>query len=81
LKKGQAAKGIAAACLILDVRLPGVSGLDFQAEMQRPILQRAQENDRGRRHTADANLGRAVLLLVGSRQQRDFVTHLDQEAS
>jgi FixJ family two-component response regulator len=33
LKKGQAAKGIAAACLILDVRLPGVSGLDFQAEL------------------------------------------------
>jgi FixJ family two-component response regulator len=33
LKKGQAANGIAAACLILDVRLPGVSGLDFQAEL------------------------------------------------
>ena len=27
------AKDIAAACLILDVRLPGVSGLDFQAEL------------------------------------------------
>ena len=26
---------IAAACLILDVRLPGVSGLDFQAELAR----------------------------------------------
>jgi FixJ family two-component response regulator len=29
LKSGRAANGIAAACLILDVRLPGVSGLDF----------------------------------------------------
>ena len=33
LKKGRIADGIAAACLILDVRLPGVSGLDFQAEL------------------------------------------------
>src|SRR5580692_4826991 len=33
LKKGRTANGIAAACLILDVRLPGVSGLDFQAEL------------------------------------------------
>jgi FixJ family two-component response regulator len=32
-KKGRIADGIAAACLILDVRLPGVSGLDFQAEL------------------------------------------------
>ena len=35
LKRGRAANGIAAACLILDVRLPGVSGLDFQAELAR----------------------------------------------
>ena len=35
LKKGRKADGIAAACLILDVRLPGVSGLDFQAELVR----------------------------------------------
>jgi FixJ family two-component response regulator len=34
LKRGRA-NGIAAACLILDVRLPGVSGLDFQAELAR----------------------------------------------
>ena len=27
--------GVAAACLILDVRLPGVSGLDFQEELAR----------------------------------------------
>jgi FixJ family two-component response regulator len=33
LKKGRMAGGIAAACLILDVRLPGVSGLDFQTEL------------------------------------------------
>ena len=33
LKKGRITNGIAAACLILDVRLPGVSGLDFQAEL------------------------------------------------
>ena len=33
LKKGRIADGTAAACLILDVRLPGVSGLDFQAEL------------------------------------------------
>ena len=33
LKKGRLADGIAAACLILDVRLPGLSGLDFQAEL------------------------------------------------
>jgi FixJ family two-component response regulator len=33
LKSGRAANGGAAACLILDVRLPGVSGLDFQAEL------------------------------------------------
>lgn len=33
LKKERIADGIAAACLILDVRLPGVSGLDFQAEL------------------------------------------------
>jgi FixJ family two-component response regulator len=32
-KKRRAADDIAAACLILDVRLPGVSGLDFQAEL------------------------------------------------
>jgi FixJ family two-component response regulator len=30
---GWGSHGIAAACLILDVRLPGVSGLDFQAEL------------------------------------------------
>ena len=33
LKKGGIANGITAACLILDIRLPGVSGLDFQAEL------------------------------------------------
>ena len=33
LKKGRIANGIAVACLILDIRLPGVSGLDFQAEL------------------------------------------------
>ena len=33
LKKGRIANGTAAPCLILDVRLPGVSGLDFQAEL------------------------------------------------
>jgi FixJ family two-component response regulator len=33
LKKGRIADDTAAACLILDVRLPGVSGLDFQAEL------------------------------------------------
>jgi FixJ family two-component response regulator len=33
LKMGRLADGIAAACLILDVRLPGLSGLDFQAEL------------------------------------------------
>ena len=35
LKRGRVGNGIAAACLILDVRLPGVSGLDFQAELAR----------------------------------------------
>jgi FixJ family two-component response regulator len=34
-KKRRTADDIAAACLILDVRLPGVSGLDFQAELAR----------------------------------------------
>jgi FixJ family two-component response regulator len=33
LKRWRTADSIAAACLILDVRLPGVSGLDFQAEL------------------------------------------------
>jgi FixJ family two-component response regulator len=33
LKKGRLADGVAAACLILDIRLPGVSGLDFQAQL------------------------------------------------
>jgi FixJ family two-component response regulator len=33
LKKGRIVDGIAAGCLILDVRLPGLSGLDFQAEL------------------------------------------------
>ena len=33
LKKGRIANGIPAACLILDIRLLGVSGLDFQAEL------------------------------------------------
>jgi len=33
LKKRWIADGFAAACLILDIRLPGVSGLDFQAEL------------------------------------------------
>ena len=33
LKKGRLADSVAAACLILDIRLPGVSGLDFQAEL------------------------------------------------
>jgi len=32
-KNRRTADDIAAACLILDVRLPGVSGLDFQAEL------------------------------------------------
>jgi FixJ family two-component response regulator len=35
LKKGRIADAIAAACLILDVRLPDLSGLDFQAELAR----------------------------------------------
>jgi FixJ family two-component response regulator len=35
LKERRLGNGIAAACLILDVRLPGVSGLDFQAELAR----------------------------------------------
>jgi len=29
----------AACCLILDVRLPGVSGLDFQAELTKALIQ------------------------------------------
>src|ERR1700722_17876449 len=33
LKKGHVANGVGAACLILDIRLPGVSGLDFQGEL------------------------------------------------
>src|ERR1700723_377992 len=33
LKHGRIANGIAATRLILDVRLPGVSGLDFQADL------------------------------------------------
>src|SRR6266403_27332 len=33
LQKGRLADGVAAACLILDIRLPGVSGLDFQAQL------------------------------------------------
>ena len=32
-KRRRMSDDIAAACLILDVRLPGVSGLDFQAEL------------------------------------------------
>jgi FixJ family two-component response regulator len=35
LKERHLGNAIAAACLILDVRLPGVSGLDFQAELAR----------------------------------------------
>jgi FixJ family two-component response regulator len=35
LKRWRTVDSIAAACLILDVRLPGVSGLDFQAELAR----------------------------------------------
>ena len=35
LKERRLGNGVAAACLILDVRLPGVSGLDFQAELAR----------------------------------------------
>ena len=35
LKERRLENGVAAACLILDVRLPGVSGLDFQAELAR----------------------------------------------
>jgi FixJ family two-component response regulator len=33
LKRWRTVDSIAAACLILDVRLPGVSGLDFQTEL------------------------------------------------
>jgi FixJ family two-component response regulator len=33
LKNRRLAESSGAACLILDVRLPGVSGLDFQAEL------------------------------------------------
>ena len=33
LKNWHVANGVAAACLILDIRLPGVSGLDFQEEL------------------------------------------------
>jgi FixJ family two-component response regulator len=35
LKDRRSGNGVDAACLILDVRLPGVSGLDFQAELAR----------------------------------------------
>ena len=35
-KKRRMVDDIAAACLILDVRLPGVSGLNFQAELAKP---------------------------------------------
>jgi len=38
LKKGQL-RDVAAACLVLDVRLPGVSGLDFQAELTKAKIQ------------------------------------------
>jgi FixJ family two-component response regulator len=38
LKKGQL-RDAAAACLVLDVRLPGVSGLDFQAELTKAKIQ------------------------------------------
>jgi FixJ family two-component response regulator len=35
LKRWCVADSIGAACLILDVRLPGISGLDFQAELSK----------------------------------------------
>jgi FixJ family two-component response regulator len=38
LKKGHL-RDAAAACLVLDVRLPGVSGLDFQAELTKAKIQ------------------------------------------
>jgi FixJ family two-component response regulator len=38
LKRGQL-RDVAAACLVLDVRLPGVSGLDFQAELTKAKIQ------------------------------------------
>lgn len=38
LKKGPL-RDAAAACLVLDVRLPGVSGLDFQAELTKAKIQ------------------------------------------
>jgi FixJ family two-component response regulator len=34
-KEGRMTDGISAACLILDVRLPGISGLDFQAALSK----------------------------------------------
>jgi FixJ family two-component response regulator len=37
LRKAQL-RDAAAACLVLDVRLPGLSGLDFQAKIQIPII-------------------------------------------
>ena len=38
LKKAQL-RDVAAACLVLDVRLPGLSGLDFQAELTKAKIQ------------------------------------------
>jgi FixJ family two-component response regulator len=38
LKKGQL-RDLAAACLVLDVRLPGLSGLDFQTELTKANIE------------------------------------------
>ena len=54
LKKGRLADSVAAACLILDIRLPGVSGLDFQAELAKGRLSSANHlHQRTRRHPDD----------------------------
>ena len=59
LKSGRAANGIAAACLILDVRLPGVSGLDFQAELAKGRLSSANHlHQRTRRACATTRAAR-----------------------
>jgi FixJ family two-component response regulator len=83
LKDRRLGNGVAAACLILDVRLPGVSGLDFQAELARadthlPIIFITGHGDIPM--TVRAMKAGAVEFLIKPFREQDLLDAVELEA-